>query len=73
MQFLFLFLVSQTLAGHEAPIATLDISASSGSLASGSWDKTLKLWSLYESVGARETIDLNSEGLYALFLYSTVW
>lgn len=57
----------QTLAGHEAPISCLDFSLADGTLASGSWDKTVKLWGIYDHVGQRETIDLNSDVLALTF------
>eukprot|EP01034_Spumella_vulgaris_P031898 gene31898-39410_t len=37
------------LSGHEGPIACLDFAASSSTLASGSWDGTLKLWDVYNN------------------------
>jgi periodic tryptophan protein 2 len=38
------------LAGHEGPIACLDFSSGgSSTLASGSWDGTLKLWDVYQN------------------------
>ena len=37
------------LTGHEGPIACLDFSATSSTLASGSWDGTLKLWDVYKN------------------------
>uniref|UniRef100_A0A0B7A3F6 Small-subunit processome Utp12 domain-containing protein n=1 Tax=Arion vulgaris TaxID=1028688 RepID=A0A0B7A3F6_9EUPU len=57
----------QTLAGHEGPISALDFSPSDGVLASGSWDKTVKLWEIYEHSGVRETIHLNSDVLALTF------
>ncbi|BFZ24305.1 hypothetical protein BsWGS_27344 [Bradybaena similaris] len=57
----------QTLAGHEGPISALDFSQTDAVLASGSWDKTVKLWGIYEQAGARETIDLNSDVLALTF------
>ncbi|RUS87693.1 hypothetical protein EGW08_004534 [Elysia chlorotica] len=57
----------QTLAGHQAPISSLDFSALDGTLASGSWDKTVKLWGIYEHGGVRETIQLNSDVLALSF------
>jgi len=57
----------QTLAGHEGPISALDFSLSDGILGSGSWDQTVKLWGIYESAGARETIDIKSDVLALTF------
>ena len=37
------------LSGHEGPIACLDFSSQSSTLASGSWDGTLKLWDVYKN------------------------
>ena len=37
------------LTGHEGPIACLDFSPTSSTLASGSWDGTLKLWDVYKN------------------------
>jgi periodic tryptophan protein 2 len=37
------------LAGHEGPIACLDFSRGNSTLASGSWDGTLKLWDVYKN------------------------
>ncbi|CAL1543305.1 unnamed protein product [Lymnaea stagnalis] len=57
----------QTLAGHEGPVSALDFSQSDGTLASGSWDKTVRLWSIYEEGGKRETIELNSDVMTLTF------
>jgi len=52
----------QILAGHEGPVSSLAFSTSRAMLASGSWDKTVKLWDVFESKGARETLSLMSDG-----------
>ncbi|KAI8761618.1 periodic tryptophan protein 2 [Biomphalaria glabrata] len=57
----------QTLAGHEGPISALDFSQSDSVLASGSWDKTVKFWNIYEQGGRRETIELNSDVMALTF------
>ena len=51
------------LAGHEGPISCLTFSAAHAMLGSGSWDKTVKLWDVFESKGAKETIDVGSDVL----------
>ena len=37
------------LAGHEGPIACLDFNPIGSTLASGSWDGTLKIWDVYKN------------------------
>jgi len=62
--------LTEILSGHQGPVGSLAFSPSitSSCLATVSWDKTLKLWdSLESSSGARETIELVSDGL------SVVW
>ena len=55
----------QILAGHTSPVASLAFNPSpkSTTLASVSWDKTLKIWNAIESSSVHETIELPSEGL----------
>ena len=52
----------QVIAGHEAPVSSLCFSSSHPVLLSGSWDKTVKIWDVYSSRIARETLILNSDG-----------
>jgi len=37
------------LAGHKAPLSCLSFDAASGTLASGAWDKTVKVWNVWKS------------------------
>ena len=49
------------LSGHEAPVSSLSYSASAGLLASGSWDKSVKLWDVFRSGTATETFSHGSD------------
>ncbi|GAB1610565.1 periodic tryptophan protein 2 homolog [Argonauta hians] len=55
------------LSGHEGPVSDLKFSPSRAVLASGSWDKTVKLWDIFENKGARETLSLNTDVLALSF------
>jgi periodic tryptophan protein 2 len=45
------------LAGHSGPVSSLAFSGAAGLLASGSWDKTVRLWDIFRSGGtAAETL-----------------
>ncbi|XP_060205652.1 periodic tryptophan protein 2 [Lycium barbarum] len=43
------------LSGHEGPVHGLMFSPTNGTLASSSWDKTVRLWDVFEGKGAVET------------------
>ncbi|XP_067849509.1 PWP2 small subunit processome component [Heptranchias perlo] len=55
------------LAGHEGPISSLSFSPSQALLASASWDKTVKLWDMFDSWKTKETLVLNSDVLDVTF------
>ena len=59
----------QVLAGHEAPVSCLSFSPtlSSSTLASASWDKTVKLWNCIETSSDCETLQLMSDALQVAF------
>lgn len=44
------------LQGHAAPVTALHFSPATALLASGSWDKTVRLWDVFDSKGAVETL-----------------
>lgn len=53
----------EVLSGHEGPVVTLAFAplATSTTLVSGSWDKTIKIWNALGSSGEHETIDILSD------------
>ena len=55
------------LTGHEAPITSLAYSSAAGLLASGSWDKTLRLWDVFRTGTATETFIHGSDVLAVAF------
>lgn len=53
-----------TLSGHSGPVSSLAFSPTgSGTLASTSWDKTVKIWECFKGKSAIDTLNLNSDGL----------
>ena len=56
------------LAGHEGPISSLAFSpAGANQLVSGSWDRTVRLWSVFGRSRAVEPLSLNSDVLAVAF------
>ncbi|OAX35682.1 WD40 repeat-like protein [Rhizopogon vinicolor AM-OR11-026] len=56
------------LAGHEAPVSTLAFSPTGANqLASGSWDRTIRLWSIFGRSRAVEPLTLSSDVLSVAF------
>nr|CAD7606408.1 unnamed protein product [Timema genevievae] len=55
----------EVLSGHEGPVVSVAFNPSitSTSLASASWDQTLRLWNAVESGGTHETLRLPADGL----------
>ncbi|XP_016987237.1 periodic tryptophan protein 2 homolog [Drosophila rhopaloa] len=53
----------EIISGHEGPVVSLAFSpvATSSTLVSGSWDKTVKIWNCLESNSEHETIDAVSD------------
>ena len=56
------------MAGHTAPVSSLAFSPSGANqLASGSWDKTVRVWSVFGRSGAVEPFSLSSDVLAIAF------
>ncbi|XP_065369426.1 periodic tryptophan protein 2 homolog [Calliphora vicina] len=53
----------EVISGHEGPVSSIAFApvASSSTLVSGSWDKTIKIWNCLENKSEHETIDLLSD------------
>lgn len=49
------------LSGHEGPISTLAFTPDGGTLASGSWDRTIRLWSIFARTQSSEPLQLTSD------------
>lgn len=53
-------ILCDTLTGHGSPVSSLFF-LPTGILVSGSWDKTLKLWDVFEHNAGTETLDVSSQ------------
>ncbi|KZV62737.1 WD repeat protein [Peniophora sp. CONT] len=51
------------LSGHDGPVVALAFSPTDNALASGSWDRTVRIWSVFGRSHAVEPISLNSDVL----------
>lgn len=51
------------LAGHEGPISTLTFAPNGGTLVSGSWDHTVRIWSIFGRTQTSEPLQLQSDVL----------
>ena len=49
------------LSGHEGPVATLAFAPSGGTLISGSWDHTVRIWSVFSRNQASEPLQLQTD------------
>ncbi|VTJ77688.1 Hypothetical predicted protein [Marmota monax] len=55
------------LSGHEGPISGLCFNPMKSILASASWDKTVRLWDMFDSWRTKETLTLTSDALAVTF------
>ena len=51
------------LSGHEGPVPSLAFAPSGGSLVSGSWDHTVRIWSVFARTQTSEPLQLQSDVL----------
>lgn len=55
------------LAGHEGPVSSLAFAPNGGLLVSGSWDRTARIWSIFERTQTSEPLQLQSDILDIAF------
>lgn len=51
------------LAGHEGPVSTLAFAPNGGTVVSGSWDHTVRIWSIFGRTQTSEPLQLQSDVL----------
>ena len=55
------------LSGHEGPVASLAFAPAGGTLVSGSWDHTVRVWSIFGRTQTSEPIQMQSDVLHVAF------
>ena len=55
------------LTGHEGPVASLAFAPNGGLLVSGSWDRTARIWSIFDRTQTSEPLQLQSDILDIAF------
>jgi periodic tryptophan protein 2 len=55
------------LSGHEGPVSTLSFAPDSSSLVSGSWDHTVRIWSIFARTQTSEPLQLMADVLCVAF------
>ena len=55
--------VIEVLAGHKGPVNSLAFRPRRGTLATASWDRTVRLWDMYEKKGSCEVLEHSKEVL----------
>ncbi|KAF2269326.1 WD40 repeat-like protein [Lojkania enalia] len=55
------------LSGHEGPVSSLAFSPDGGTLVSGSWDHTVRLWNIFARTQTSEPLQLMSDVLCVAF------
>ena len=55
------------LSGHEGPIASLAFAPSADIIASGSWDHTVRIWSIFGRTQSSEPLQLQADVLHVAF------
>lgn len=55
------------LAGHEGPVAALDFAPNGGTVVSGSWDRSVRIWSIFGRTQTSEPLQLQADVLDVAF------
>ena len=55
------------LSGHEGPVSSLAFAANGGALVSGSWDHTVRIWSIFGRTQTSEPLQLQADILSVAF------
>lgn len=55
------------LAGHEGPVSSLAFAPNGGVLVSGSWDHTVRIWSIFDRTQTSEPLQLQADVLDVAF------
>ncbi|KAH6626884.1 WD40-repeat-containing domain protein [Chaetomium sp. MPI-SDFR-AT-0129] len=55
------------LSGHEGPVSSLAFAPNGGLLVSGSWDRTARIWSIFDRTQTSEPLQLQSDVLDITF------
>lgn len=59
--------VLELLNGHKGPVSGVAFCPGRGTLATSSWDRTIRLWDMYERKGSCETLEHSKEVLSVCF------
>lgn len=55
------------LSGHEGPVSSLAFAPSGGNLVSGSWDHTVRIWTIFGRTQTSEPLQMQSDVLHVVF------
>lgn len=55
------------LAGHEGPVAALDFAPNGDTVVSGSWDRTVRIWSIFGRTQTSEPLQVHADVLDVAF------
>jgi WD40 repeat protein len=59
--------VVELLAGHKGPVSSISFRPKRGTLATASWDGTVRMWDMYERKGSCEVLEHSKEALAVCF------
>lgn len=59
--------ILELLNGHKGPVSGISFRPNRGTLATSSWDRTVRLWDMYERKGSCETLEHSKEVLSVAF------